>query len=1060
VTSAHGTSLASTLSYTYDGLGRTLSETDPLGNVTAYEYDAVGQVLTRTMPLGNVTTYEYDQVGHRVLERDGNGHATQYEYDDMDRLVRTIAPDGTSLRYTYDDAGRMVDTIDQLGRVTRRDYDLAGRLIGTTRAYGTGDASTTSYQYDPAGRRVGVTDPLNNVTTYVYDEANRLAQTIDPLGYETTREYDAAGQLVSVTDANDSQTTYAYDELGRLVDTIYADGTTSSLEYACSGRLSSTTDQAGRTTGYSYDDAGRLAAIGDPLGNTTEYGYDLAGNLTSVTDANGHTTSFSYDALGRRERKTWPDGSYEAFSYDRVGNLLSHTLADGNVNSFSYDAMDRLELATHFDGQTLAYEYTDTGMRETVTDGRGATSYAYDALERVIQITQPGGAQVAYDYDAAGNRTSLTTPAGMTTYGYDELDQLTSVVDPQGGETTLTYDAVGLRTQKSLPNGISVDYGYDELNRLTSIVQHDGTNVLESYEYELGPAGSRLSVTNEDGASVHWSYDDDSRLIGEEFRDASGIPVTQTSYSYDAVGNRLSETVNGVTTDYTYDELDQLLSRGSVQYSYDGRGNLVQVADGVDVTAYTWDALDRLSTISGAGLAASYEYDADGRRVQSTVGMEVTNYLWDELSQCGDVVLEMDGSGALLASYVLAGPELISQRRAGSTSYYLHDAQGSVRALTDLAGAITDQYTYAAFGELLEEEGGTENPYRYTGQQYDEASGLYSLRARYYDPAAGRFLSRDPLEQWRNVREVNRYSYAANDPVNLADASGRQALAEGALLRAVNAGVTGAVAGFVGGFVYGATFMVLIALELCSAEDKERYGSMSAGDMLFYAFLMGLAGAAVGGVVGFGLSLGTSALLAQAGTIAQAVAWSRNVKTGLLLLGGGLTLYKILKDKSICTTLPLILSIVAGWLAAQAAQKWLLPRLPWNRPAARVSGAPGADDGDDFGRPRVEGSRLRPEHIRNPDADTVSLGSRPEYVETGRDRGWTHLEMPDPLWNQPSNDDFIVRQIEQLKIFQITLGPGKPVGPGLQSEIDLILGSGLYWGSVEAGGFWPYPSSF
>jgi RHS repeat-associated protein len=131
-----------------------------------------------------------------------------------------------------------------------------------------------------------------------------------------------------------------------------------------------------------------------------------------------------------------------------------------------------------------------------------------------------------------------------------------------------------------------------------------------------------------------------------------------------------------------------------------------------------------------------------------------------------------------MASYVLAGLEIVSQYRAGETSYYLHDGQGSVRALTDPAGAVTDRYTYAAFGELVEQEGATENPYRYTAQQYDEEAGLYSLRARYYDPAAGRFLSRDPLEQWRDVREVNAYAYAVNHPINWSDPIGRQAMGE------------------------------------------------------------------------------------------------------------------------------------------------------------------------------------------------------------------------------------------------------------------------------------------
>ena len=139
-----------------------------------------------------------------------------------------------------------------------------------------------------------------------------------------------------------------------------------------------------------------------------------------------------------------------------------------------------------------------------------------------------------------------------------------------------------------------------------------------------------------------------------------------------------------------------------------------------------------------------YTYDADSRRVQQTNGAQVTNYLWDETSPYGDVVLETDGSGSILASYILGGTELLSQTRNGISSYYLQDGQGSVRNLTDAAGNITDTYAYSAFGEVLSRTGSTVNPYQYTSQQFDALTGLYNLRARYYDPRDGRFITIDP----------------------------------------------------------------------------------------------------------------------------------------------------------------------------------------------------------------------------------------------------------------------------------------------------------------------------
>ncbi|MHB8857273.1 MAG: RHS repeat domain-containing protein [Bellilinea sp.] len=190
------------------------------------------------------------------------------------------------------------------------------------------------------------------------------------------------------------------------------------------------------------------------------------------------------------------------------------------------------------------------------------------------------------------------------------------------------------------------------------------------------------------------------------------------------------------------------ISIGVAQYQYDGRGNLARVTNGTDVTQYAYDAADRLSGVTlPDGTAVAYTYDAVGRRVRQSVAAQVTNYLWDELSPHDDVVLETDGSGSTLASYVLGGAELLSQTRGGVTSYYLHDGQGSVRNLTDGSSAVTDAYAYTAYGEPYSQSGSSENSYQYTGQQYDQLTGLYYMRARYYLPGEGRFLSADPINK-------------------------------------------------------------------------------------------------------------------------------------------------------------------------------------------------------------------------------------------------------------------------------------------------------------------------
>jgi RHS repeat-associated protein len=787
--------LGATTGYTYDALGDMLTQTDPLSNTTTFQYDPLGRLITQTDPLGNVTHFEYDFDGNQTAQVDALGRRTTYTYDADNRLTRVTYPDTTTQTYTYDFRGNVLTQTDQSGHVTTYTYDLAGQLTSVTYADGTPDASTTHYTYDAAGRKTSETDGLGHTTTFQYDDAGRLTSQTDPLNHATSYEYDAANRLTAQTDPDGHRTTFTYDVRGRQTATTYPDTTSEHWTYDADGNAITYTDQAAKTTSYSYDDVGRLTLVVNPLNQWTVYAWDPTGHLQSTTDANGRQTSYAYDAIYRNTRKTLPDGSFESYGYDPVGNRLATLLTDGHTNSFQYDALNRMTQTAYFDGQTVNYTYTPTGKRATAVDARGTTTYQYDNLDRVVRVTQPGSSQsVSYTYDAASRRSSLTTTAGTTSYGYDNANHLTGVTDPQGRATGYVYDPAGLRTRLNLPNGVQVDYGYDTLNRLTGIVQHKGLQQpMASYAYTLGPAGNRVSVTQVDGSHINWSYDDAYRLTGETMTDAGNNVTRQTSYSYDPVGNRTTMTLNGQTTAYTYNNLDQLTNAGGTSYQYDGRGNLTQIGTGANAQTFTYDDADRLTSATGPGGSATYAYDADGRRVKQTSAGAVTNYLWDELSANGDVVLETNGSGSILASYVVgptydnrgqpgsacggaracSGSELISQTRGGTVSFYLQDAQEDVRALTDISGNVTDRYNYDAFGLLFNQQGNTLNPYRYADQQFDALTGLYSLRARYYSPTTGRFLTRDTMAAPLNDPiELDRYAYARDNPVNHGDPTG------------------------------------------------------------------------------------------------------------------------------------------------------------------------------------------------------------------------------------------------------------------------------------------------
>jgi RHS repeat-associated protein len=168
--------------------------------------------------------------------------------------------------------------------------------------------------------------------------------------------------------------------------------------------------------------------------------------------------------------------------------------------------------------------------------------------------------------------------------------------------------------------------------------------------------------------------------------------------------------------------------------------------------------------------AATFVYDGDGNRVAKTSGGVTTQYLVDDANPTGLAqVAEEVVNGAVTRRYVY-GLGRISQTQASGTSYYGYDAHGDVRTLMNASGTVTDTYDYDAFGNLIASTGTTANVYRYQGEALDTETGLYYLRARHYDPTAGRFLSVDPLASEGN----HPYTYASADPVNGHDPAGQQ----------------------------------------------------------------------------------------------------------------------------------------------------------------------------------------------------------------------------------------------------------------------------------------------
>jgi RHS repeat-associated protein len=842
-----------TTQYTYDALGRLeqvtrLDDASP-EQMTCYTYNIFGQTETvmQVTDLGNPCNDSF------------NPQVTEFTYNDRGWLTRTDYADSTFTTATYNDAGQILTSADQIGTLTAYAYDDAGRLDTVTRdpfdatLNPDGIDATTSYSYDALWRQTQVTDPLGNVTLSEYDLAGRLTDLTRGYGSAdaatTHYVFDAFGQIAEMTQGFGETEAYTmgyeYDDRGRQTFVFYdhpTNNNSTETVYNDAGQVFQDIDQNGIVTEYSYDDIGRLTDVtfdADTSQITTSYLYDDLGNVIRITDPENNTTDFTYNDLSQLTDKDWADGTTtEAFEYDVVGNLIQHDLPgnDGRFNQFAYDDMNRLVEEVFFVGvmgeqYSTTYTYTDTGQRDVVTVNNSityVTDYDYDALYRpdVVEHTENSITKtVDYTFDNAGNLTALDIVEDSLSYDYtyDAVGRVESVTDANG-QMDYTYNALGLVTELDRPNGITTFYSYDALARLNEIDHQDTGGSLTRFEYTLDPTGTRTRVdefvNNTLTGYITWDYDDLYRLTEEARYNASSTLITETDFTYDDVGNRETQTVDTVTTTYTYNDLNQLdysvTSSVTTDYEYDLRGNLLNVDEGDDddlEVEYAYTAEDELAGAiihDTSDIVIAYGYDADGRRVQQNEDGTVTNYLWDEYSMYGDVVMEYGSTGTPIVDYTLAEGQLLAQDR-GAVSYYLPDAQGSVRALANGSGTITDTYDYTAFGELYgTPSGSTVNSYLYTSQMFDNATGLYSLRARDYDPFVGRFLSQDTFPvNYRNPIELNRYGYVANSPINFSDPSGN--LKDYGILTFQNV-VTATTATIVGYLVYNSYCEILEAI--------------------------------------------------------------------------------------------------------------------------------------------------------------------------------------------------------------------------------------------------------
>jgi len=388
-----------------------------------------------------------------------------------------------------------------------------------------------------------------------------------------------------------------------------------------------------------------------------------------------------------------------------------------------------------------------------------------------------------YSLDGIGNATNVLVSVDgssilTNTYAFDAAERIGTIAGT-GGTFAFNYGPYNglVSSVSNATSGIRAEYQFDDLDRLTNIVWRNAeSGVLRSFGYGYNAAGMITNVTRETAAdNVSYGYDSLDRLT------SASAPYLTASYGWDLAGNPTSRTENGTNTSYTLGIGNKLTSWTGGSYEHDNAGCITNITRGGGTLSLAWNSRYQLTAVSTNGtVAESYTYGPLGNRI-TTVASGVTNHHLYEGAHC---VADLAADGDLLRSYQ-PGPGVDNWLgmtvHAGATPVvytYLTDHLGTVHAVADASGAIVESYRYDPHGKVLGVWDGSGTPLTesaignrilWQGREYSWTTGLYYFRSRYYDPQAGRFLSRDRLGISGGI---NLYQAFSSNPVMFSDAFG------------------------------------------------------------------------------------------------------------------------------------------------------------------------------------------------------------------------------------------------------------------------------------------------
>jgi RHS repeat-associated protein len=817
----------STTQYQYDLIWRRTGTSNPYAGSEAVAfnnvaYDALNRTVSITPPSGGSKTFTFS--GNTVLISDPAGKQRKNFYDGLGRLVRVdelgcgdalTAIDSISVsgserskiistrycaQYTFSNPPRCVDwefnseTIYDQGNVTAT---ING--VGYTQPYGASDSSGTistnlaaKINNDP-NRTVNSAPSGSTISLYAVTPGavgNNISVSISSSTTDTadfgagTTSFPASTFTPTLTAGENAlsqenavltatrhiTTTYGYDVFDQLVSVSHG-----AMDHVNGGSLS------GQPRSYAYDDLRRLTSVTTPeSGTVTNYYTNSLGNACSgdpslicrVRDARGITKTFTYnDPFNRLTGVAYDDGStppvsyaYDvggqaAFALGRLTRVTEDISGAGNPNAetFTYDNLGRVTSVTH-----------------TISGTNYPVGFGYNSMGQITSTTYPSGRVVQPAYDGVGRLTQVVDAVGPTSYlSINSTD----------------YSGAGEIRKLLLGNGIIGQFSFNDHLQLSTIRYYNpnaGTGAPDVLNLSYDYTGAAQQNNNGEIQAVHYytlpgtedttksesfTYDAWSRLRQAQTLNSTAPNTWNLNWTYDRLGNRLTQSGSGTASVPQPAFMMDSNTNHIIGYCYDLAGNILDEGSCPTGThKYTYDGANRLTAINGN--AATYVYFGP-LRIKKTNGDGTTIYIYS-----GNRPIAEYAPGAPLASplkeYVYAGSQLLASVAGTSTTYY-HPDHLSNRAETNASGTVTRQLGNFPYGEPWYDNTPAEK-WQFTNYEHDIGAGetgLHYATFRHYNAGQGRFMQPDLMGGNPNApQSLNRYSYVANDPINLIDPLG------------------------------------------------------------------------------------------------------------------------------------------------------------------------------------------------------------------------------------------------------------------------------------------------